>query len=366
MVALGEDIETRASAGDVAAQLELAHRLDAEGKSEESLGMLRRAALSEDLAARTALSRQLLKEPKRFEEEFEGRTRAVVAANDGSGEAAYLVAAMAAEGYAMAQNWTTALTYLQRAAELGFGQARRELIFLSGDKEAAVRATEGGVSAADIWQKLRRGIDLKAQLALPPQRVVNIDPRIAIVERFLTPEACDWLVERARTAIRPATTIDPATGEPHFEDGRTNSSTKFRFMDLDFPIFVIRHRIAELTRLPLFALESPAVLHYAAGQEYTPHYDFYDPNEPGYAKKIETDGQRVATFLVYLNDDYDGAETDFPLIPWRHKGRKGDAVHWWNVLPAGAPDRKTLHAGLPPSRGEKWLFSQWITPLPRR
>jgi hypothetical protein len=25
-----------------------------------------------------------------------------------------------------------------------------------------------------------------------------------------------------------------------------------------------------------------------------------------------------------------------------------------------APDPLTLHAGLPPTRGEKWIFSQWI------
>ena len=32
-------------------------------------------------------------------------------------------------------------------------------------------------------------------------------------------------------------------------------------------------------------------------------------------------------------------------------------------LPA-APDYESLHAGLAPTRGEKWLFSQWIRSKP--
>lgn len=31
----------------------------------------------------------------------------------------------------------------------------------------------------------------------------------------------------------------------------------------------------------------------------------------------------------------------------------------------GKPDKATRHAGLPPTEGEKWLFSQWIREFPR-
>jgi prolyl 4-hydroxylase len=33
---------------------------------------------------------------------------------------------------------------------------------------------------------------------------------------------------------------------------------------------------------------------------------------------------------------------------------------WANTLPDGSIDRRTRHAGLPPTRGEKWLLSQWL------
>jgi hypothetical protein len=39
-----------------------------------------------------------------------------------------------------------------------------------------------------------------------------------------------------------------------------------------------------------------------------------------------------------------------------------EATPWLfsNIDAAGAPDYDTVHAGLPPVCGEKWLFSQWI------
>jgi prolyl 4-hydroxylase len=55
-----------------------------------------------------------------------------------------------------------------------------------------------------------------------------------------------------------------------------------------------------------------------------------------------------------------GGETEFPYLRQRFRGRKGDALFFWNVLPDFSPDARTLHAGLPPSSGEKWLFSQWV------
>jgi hypothetical protein len=94
-----------------------------------------------------------------------------------------------------------------------------------------------------------------------------------------------------------------------------------------------------------------------AGQEFLPHFDFLDTAKPGYAKDVAEHGQRVLTFLLCLNDDYEGGETEFPLLGKRWKGQKGSALFFWNVEPNGMPDRRTGHAGLPPTRGR--LLSQW-------
>jgi hypothetical protein len=107
-------------------------------------------------------------------------------------------------------------------------------------------------------------------------------------------------------------------------------------------------------------------MHYLPGQEFQPHFDIViNPDAPDYEEQLAKGGQRVLTFLVYLNDDYEGGETEFPALGARWKGRKGEALFFWNVAPDGALDERTLHAGLPVTSGEKWMLSQWIRGLPQ-
>ena len=113
--------------------------------------------------------------------------------------------------------------------------------------------------------------------------------------------------------------------------------------------------------LPLFHAESLQVLHYEVGESFKPHFDFWEHGFEGHAGTMAKYGQRVFTVLVYLNEDFDGGETDFPRLGVRYRGaKKGDGLIFRNVDDLGMGDRRTLHAGLPPTRGEKWLASLWI------
>jgi hypothetical protein len=107
-------------------------------------------------------------------------------------------------------------------------------------------------------------------------------------------------------------------------------------------------------------MEVPQVFHYAVGQAFRLHEDYLLPDGPHKAKDLASHGQRAKTLLIYLNDGFEGGETDFPLLDLRFKGAKGEALMFTNVLADGSPDRRMRHAGLPPTAGEKWLFSQWV------
>ena len=66
------------------------------------------------------------------------------------------------------------------------------------------------------------------------------------------------------------------------------------------------------------------------------------------------------TALIWLNDDYDGGKTDFPDAGVRVKGGVGDLLLFHNVTASGSPDERMMHAGLPVTRGVKWMASRWI------
>ena len=142
------------------------------------------------------------------------------------------------------------------------------------------------------------------------------------------------------------------------------SAVELRLPDMDVVTEVLRARISVAARLPEPVFEVPQVMHYSVGQEFKPHHDFLDPKHIGHSADLARRGQRVGTFLIYLNDDFEGGETEFPRAGISYRGRIGDALFLANVTPDGRPDPLTLHAGRPPTRGEKWVFSQWIRGRP--
>jgi prolyl 4-hydroxylase len=106
-------------------------------------------------------------------------------------------------------------------------------------------------------------------------------------------------------------------------------------------------------------MEATAVLHYAPGEEITNHYDFVDPQMVNYAEEVARNGQRIITFLIYLNDEYADGETVFPKLDIRHRGQRGEGFYFVNCL-GQEPDLRSLHAGRPPRDGAKWIVSQFI------
>jgi prolyl 4-hydroxylase len=88
--------------------------------------------------------------------------------------------------------------------------------------------------------------------------------------------------------------------------------------------------------------------------------DYWNPEFEGHNTTLRLNGQRTHTVLVYLNDDLEGGETEFLHLGLRHRGKKGDALLFRNVDAEGRPDPRTVHAGRPPTAGEKWVLSIWI------
>lgn len=310
---------------------------DAVGTDLRPLAELRVQADHGDLQARLDLGLRLLSGEGSPDE---GAAQIVSAFEDGLAEAGAAMATVEAMGAGRPQDWTKAVDWLRRAASAGCGGAQAQL-----------EALDAGAGPLDV----------AALTAAPPKRPVSERPRIRILEGFASPAECDWLIELAKDRLNPAWVWDPATGEGRPDPNRTNRALDLRLGRMDVVVQVVRARIAAATNLPLPVFEPAQIMRYGVGEEFRPHHDFLDPAHAGHRPQLARFGQRIATFLIYLNDDFEGGETIFPKTGFRYRGRRGDALLFANVDAAtGAPDPLTLHAGLPPTRGEKWIFSQWI------
>lgn len=241
-------------------------------------------------------------------------------------------------GLGVEPDWHAALDLLARAAELGSARASAE--------QALLRRWGGGLPA---WLN-----------APAPRPLLADGPAVLAIEGFLPPPICEHLSTRAAEISAPALVYDPRTGEGRREAVRTNDAARFELPGMDVVLAVVRERIARTAGLPVAGLEWTQVLRYAVGQSFDWHVDWVDPANPAYAEDLRRRGQRIATCLVYLNDDYEGGETAFEAGGLRCRGRRGDALLWANTLPDGSVDRRTRHAGLPPTKGEKRVLSQWL------
>jgi hypothetical protein len=283
-----------------------------------------------------------------------------VNAQSADSDVEYRRALMAAADRGDAGELKQALQHLQAAAEAGHRGAQAELAALVGNWNLVRRLRDGAAQPADLWARLGAAVDVRGWLAVPAGKALAERPRIATVKKFLSPQVCDWLITLAGGHLEDATIYDTATGDTKVDFKRNNRSAHMTAERSDALLLFVRARIAALAELPVFALETTQVLHYEIGQRFAAHYDFLDAKFEGYAREIAANGQRALTVLVSLNDDYEGGATAFPEINLEHKGRKGDALIFWNLTEDGAPDFLTKHVGTPPTRGVKWLLSQWI------
>lgn len=323
-----------------------AARLDADGRHDDAINELALGAQQGDVEATTRLAKRIIAGDRAPCLQSEGIGLLRDAADHGGAEAAARLAVITAAGFAGAPNWAAALRLLNLAAERGWAPAQGQLDVLA--------SMSAGSDA----------IDLRELLAVAPGSVIHEDPRICLFPEFLSDAICDWLIDSARGRLVRALVYDVVNKVDVAGDTRTNSAANFNIMDADLVHLAVQARIAAACGQPVAHMEPPAVLHYAVGETIGDHYDFIDPEQPGFAEEVRARGTRVLTFLVYLNADYEAGETVFPRLALSHAGRRGEGMYFVNTLADGQADIRTLHNGKPPTRGEKWIFSQFVRNRP--
>lgn len=270
---------------------------------------------------------------------------------------------------AAASDWRDAIKLVEGAAAAGFAPAieRRALFECMGadrtpDWSKAIQslreAADQGSDAANGQLLALNDRPIAQLLRSPAHKTLNADPIVRTIDGFASAAECQWLIDVAKPRLQRAIIHYSQTGEEGIDPGRTNQFALFTFVHQDVVIEMIRARIANAIRAPLPCLEASQVLRYSPGEEFAPHHDFLDTK--AMSEEIGRRGQRAVTALVYLNDEFEGGETSFPELGIEYRARAGDALIFSNVDPMGRPDPRTRHAGRPPTKGEKWLFSQWV------
>jgi prolyl 4-hydroxylase len=253
------------------------------------------------------------------------------AAGEGRVDAAVIYANFLAAGVGGPRDWPGALRLLAALAEVN-PRSRRELERI----EAMALDADGEPVAVPAGEKLCDA------------------PSIARFAGLFSPAECGFLAEAAAPMLEAAVVVDPESGRQRPDPVRVCDSAGFPWPLENPAIHALNRRLAAASGSAPAQGEPLQVLRYRPGGEYKPHFDAI----PGFAN------QRAMTFLVWLNEGYEGGETFFPTPGLKLKGRTGAAILFRNVGAEGRRDPDAGHAGLPVTQGKKLIASRWIRVRP--
>jgi prolyl 4-hydroxylase len=182
-------------------------------------------------------------------------------------------------------------------------------------------------------------------------------PRVVVLGGLLSDGECDALIEAAKPRLARSLTVQTATGGEELNPDRTSNGMFFNRGESEL-VRRIEARIARLVNWPVEHGEGIQVLNYQVGAEYKPHYDYFDPGEPGTPTILKRGGQRVGTVVMYLNEPTRGGGTTFPDIGLEVAPVRGNAVFFSYNRPH--PGTLSLHGGAPVLEGEKWVATKWL------
>ena len=183
------------------------------------------------------------------------------------------------------------------------------------------------------------------------------DPRIVVFGKLLSDKECDEIIALARTRLARSETVQTATGATEVNEARTSQGMFFERGQ--HPVCQrLEARIAALLNWPAENGEGLQVLRYGPGAEYKPHYDYFDPGQPGTPAILKRGGQRVASLVCYLNTPTLGGATVFPDARLDVTPLKGNAVFF--SYDRAHPMTRSLHGGAPVIEGEKWVATKWL------
>lgn len=210
----------------------------------------------------------------------------------------------------------------------------------------------------------RPDIDTSRNILHLPDREVKIlmsldQPRVVLIGNLLSDEECDALVAYCAERMAPSPVVSAVDGAHESHAHRTSRGAMLTRGETEL-VARVEARLAALTRWPAENGEGMQVLRYETGHEYRPHFDWFNPDQPGPRKHLANGGQRLGTIVMYLNDVEQGGGTSFPAVGLQTQPGKGCAVFFCNTDPFGVPDKLSLHAGMPVGAGTKLIATKWL------
>jgi len=171
---------------------------------------------------------------------------------------------------------------------------------------------------------------------------------------FLSKKDCEAIIKMIDANHSRSSVAGNGIEKSMYQETRTSSTSN---LDDNNPLIKrLKKRIAKKIGLNINQGESLQGQLYEPGQYFKSHNDFFQGDS--YYNHCLASGNRIHTFMIYLNVPEEGGETDFPQLNKKVKPKVGKAVSWSNmkddqVIP------ETLHEGTEVKKGKKYIVTSW-------
>ena len=246
----------------------------------------------------------------------------------------------------------------------------REQVALGADLGAAINALrKAGVADPAIARGLEalkpRGNALvEGKLRPPPlvrtspanlRKVETPRATLYLLDDFLSGNDCNSLVALIGHHLRPSSLAEYG-GDSDFRTSQTCLLASLRSpaaVNLDAKICRTLGIRAEYG-------EGVQAQRYDVGQQFKPHWDYFEPGSKEFLRFAGTRGNRTWTFMVYLNEGMQGGGTRFTRLDHTFEPKTGMALLWNNLNADGTPNEATMHSGEPVTAGHNVIITKWF------
>lgn len=237
------------------------------------------------------------------------------------------------------------------------------------------------VSPLPVNPTPREIVEWQTEMAKKPNLVLSIhtkalSPRVFLIPSFLSRFECESIIREASGKLVPSMVTDKGKVTKQVR----NSWTTWLKRDKSIVLNQVYDRVADLCQMPRSQCRSSKsaeplqVVRYKPNQYYNEHVDYLTPSFYPDCPEVQRGNNRFATFLFYLKvSKGPGGHTFFPFARnnlasgvgpgsegLKIKPKQGSAIVFYSMLPDGNLDERSLHAGTPVQRGEKWIANVFL------
>ena len=170
-------------------------------------------------------------------------------------------------------------------------------------------------------------------------------PKPVVIENFLSENERIHIKQEAKSKLHVSTVDKDRRVDEQIRKSET------AWLSTEDPIIRnVVERCVSRTDRPIENCEQLQVLRYTEGGHYNPHQDVF----------YQDKNKRLYTFIIALNDEYEGGETAFPYLNEKYKLNAGDALFFHTLDNYGLDTSDALHGGQPVKSGEKWVCNLWV------